>query len=95
MSKLLEEKEMILLEKKIGGDIASEFRSLSSTDMEYKLLQLAKHKEDIISTKNADVALQSAKDEVKELNAPYKDQLKQNELKARFLALLIKELKGE
>ena len=94
MDKLLEEKELIKLEKKLGGDLASDFRSLTTSELEFKLLQFAKYKEQIVSTRNADIDLQRAKDEVKELSAPYKEQLKDNELKSRFIALLLNELKG-
>ena len=86
--------EITKLEKKLGSEIASELRSLSVKELEYKLLQLAKHREAITTTKNEDEELSSAKEVVKELDAPYKEQLKENNLKSRIMALLITE-KGD
>lgn len=90
-----QEKELITLEKKVGEQAAQELRNLPVKELEFKLLQLAKHKEEIVTTAKNDLKLQEARDLVKELNAPYKEQATQVKNKSRFIALLIKEMKGE
>lgn len=91
MDKLKESKEIVKIEKKIGDSSALHFRGMSKSELEYKLLELANHKEEIVTTQKEDEQLNDTKALLKELNAPYKEQLQQNKLKCRFIHLLMKE----
>lgn len=92
MSKLNEQKEITKLEKKLNDEaLVGELRSLSKKELEFKLLELAKHAQEIETTKSMDEELQRTKDLLKELNAPYSEQLKTNKLKSRLYHLIIKE----
>ena len=91
--------EITRIERKLANDhgenYTSELRGLSKQDLEYKLLQLANHREEITTTKNNDQELQFIKEKVKELNAPYSEQLRENNRKSRFIHLLLKEKSDE
>lgn len=91
MEKLNESKEIVKLEKKLGENNASHFRGMSKSELEYKLLEMANHREEIVTTQKNDTQLNDTKELLKELNAPYKEQLQQNKLKCRFIHLLLKE----
>lgn len=91
--KLNEQLEITKLERKLDEGEASKFRGMTDKELEFELLQLAKHKEAIVTTRNEDQQLNSAKEVVKELNSPYVEQLKANKLKHRFIALLLAEKK--
>ncbi len=92
MSELSQQKEIVKLEKQLNDEtLASELRGLTKKELEFKLLELAKHAQEIVTTRNDDEALTCAKNVVKDLNAPYNDQLKGNKLMARFIHLLVKE----
>lgn len=91
MDKLKENKEIVKLEKAIGDSSTSHFRGLTKSELEFKLLELAKHREELVTTEKEDEELQRAKDLIKELKAPYAEQNKHNKLKCRFIHLLIKE----
>lgn len=87
------ELEITSLERKLEESFASEKRGMTVSQLEFELLQLSKHKEDIVTSRNEDDELQRIKELVKELAAPYRESLKANTLKSRFIALLLKEKK--
>lgn len=100
MEKLHQEKEIVSLEKKIlklveKGELPDsqieQLRGLARHDLDIELLRLAKQREETVSAQKNDEELQKKKEEVRELNAPYAEQLKKNKLLARFVALLIGE----
>ena len=88
-------KEAVELEKKLtrkyGKEFAQELRGMDKSGLENKLLGLVKHSQEIITTKNRDEELELAKDKHNELEAPYKDQVKANKEKSRFIHLILKE----
>jgi hypothetical protein len=92
------QKEITIIENKLkkieDESYANELRSLSTEDLNFKLLQMAKHREEIITTRNEDAEYQAAKELVKEMSAPYNEQTRINKLKSRFIALLLKEERG-
>jgi hypothetical protein len=83
--------ELTKLAKKLDEHEESQLRGMSVKELEFKLLQLAKHSEEITSTMNDDEQYQSAKELVKEMAQPYREQANANKLKRRFIHLLIKE----
>ena len=87
------EKELTTLEKKMTETFASEVRGMQQKELEFKLLQLSEQREDIVTAEQEDNELLDAKELVKELAGPYRDSLKENKIKARFVALLLKEKK--
>jgi hypothetical protein len=92
MNELSQQKEIVKLEKQLNDEtLASELRGLTKKELEFKLLELAKHAQEIVTTRNSDEELTDAKNVVKELSAPYNDQLKGNKLMSRFIHLLVKE----
>lgn len=92
MSKLNEQKEIVKLERQIADEyLVAELRALPKKELEFKLLELAKHAQEIATTKSQDEELQNARSLVKELGTPYSEQLKNNKLKSRFIHLIIKE----
>lgn len=88
-------KESIELEKKLsrkyGNGFVSEIRGLDKAGLENKLLGLANHNQEVITTKNNDRELEVAKDKKNELEAPYRDQIAANKIKTRFIHLILKE----
>lgn len=97
MSELKKQKEIVVLEKRLnkefGEGFTSDLRALPVSELDFKLLQMAKHFEEIVTTQREDDKLRKAREGVRELNAPYVEQKKQNKLKSRFLALLIEDKK--
>lgn len=99
MNELSENKEIIKLEKKLrsepgGKDYIDELRASGIGELEFKLKELAKHKQAIITTRDNDDELKSAKSHAKVLAAPYGEQLKGNDLRSRFIGLLLQEIEG-
>ena len=88
-------KEAIVLEKKIlrsyGKEYIAELRGLDKSGLEGKLLGLANHNQEIITTKNNDEELEKAKDHHNGLASVYKDQLAGNKILSRFIHLILKE----
>jgi len=85
---------MSKLEKKLQDKqptFLEEIAGLSAQQLEGRLLGLAKGRQDILNQQDADEDLKAAKDAVKELQAPYKENLTLTDLKMRYLAELIKE----
>lgn len=89
--RLLEHPESIKLEKKLGKEYVAELRNLSKTELDQKMLDLAKYEQELITTKNDDEELETAKDKVKNLESPYKQDLAFNKARRRFVSLLLKE----
>lgn len=69
--------------------------SLKLAELESNLLRLAKYREETEMAKKKDEALEKARAEVKELQAPYNDALKALKIKMAYLGLLIQERKGD
>lgn len=67
--------------------------SLKLQDLETNMLTLAKYREETELAKQKDEALAKAKEEVKELQAPYNDALKALKIKMAYLGVLIQEKK--
>ena len=93
--KLLEPIEITKLEKALGKEFTAEIRGLSEKGKNDSLLQLSKYAQEIITAQKEDEALTEAKEKVKDLNAPYRDSLKVNAAKQRFIALLITEASNQ
>jgi len=95
MSEIALEKETTKLEKYLRKqgrqDFVDEIRAASEATLDSKLLGLAKHREEIRNTKAGDLELEQAKQRKKDLEEPYKDQLKMNEKLSRFIALIMRE----
>jgi len=87
--------ELTRLEEKLndkhGESYVQGLLELNKKELEHKLMMLANHKEEVVTTRNEDEEYQLAKEKVKDLNAPYKDQLNENKLKSRFIHLLLKD----
>lgn len=67
---------------------------LSVDELEKRLSQYAKEQETVEDAKDADEALQQAKDQVGEYSAPYKDAKKAIRLKMKYLIALIGDKGG-
>lgn len=85
------EKEITKIEKKLEPSFISEYRHLSKEELEKRFFQINKYREEIVTAQKTDEALFTAKETVKELNAPYRESLKINKEKTRFIALLLEE----
>lgn len=68
---------------------------LSTEDLEKRISSYAKEAENVEDAKEADEALNEAKDQVAEFSAPYKDAKKAIRLKIRYLIQLLKEKGGD
>lgn len=85
--------EITKLEKKLADEeLMASLRACDKKELEFRLLQLAKHAEEITTTRNNDQTLNECADELKELKAPYTEQMKGVKLKARIIHLLLKEM---
>lgn len=95
MAELDLEKEMTKIEKFLvknnRRDFVDEMRSATRESLDFKMLRLAVHREEIASAKVKDEELQKVTDHKKELEAVYKEQLKMNAKMARFIGLLMSE----
>lgn len=89
------EKETTKLEKFLINegreDFINEMRAGDEDRLNKKLLSLTKHRQEILSSRAEDEDLKRAKEEVKGLDAPYKEQLKMNEKLTRFVSLVMKD----
>lgn len=91
-AKLREEVEKTKIERALNDEeYVAELEGMSKVELEQKLLGLAKHEQEIISTKNNDDELNAAKRKASVLGSPYREQLKFNKLKARLVNLILKE----
>lgn len=89
--RLNEEKEIIKLEKKLGKLFAEEIRSLSAEQLKQRLVGLAQHRQEIREAKRNDEHLFKVSEEKKQLEAPYRDSLKDNELRSTFVVKVLEE----
>lgn len=91
-------KEVTKLEKWLKNqgrqDFIDKIRNSTNTQMEAEILKLAKHKQDIMSTKAKDEELKKARENVRGLNAPYAEQGRFNDKMTRFAALVLEEKGG-
>lgn len=83
--------EVTKLEKKVGRDYTEDLRAMAKDDLEARLLQLAKYRQEIQTSKKNDEELEAAKDRVSFLSGPYRDALKDNDLKSRLVTLIMAE----
>lgn len=68
--------------------------ALGLDDLEKRLSQYAKEQDKVDQAKEADEALEQAKEQVKEYNAPYSEAKKALKLKMKYLIMLIGEKGG-
>ena len=85
LEKKLKEKQPTFLDELAG---------LNVKQLEERLLNLAKGRQDILNAQEQDEQLKQAKEAVKELQAPYRESLSLTDLKMRYVAELIKEKGG-
>lgn len=94
-----QEKEVTKLEKALikdgREDFVLEMRRADISQLETKLLGLAKHSQEITNTKNRDEELLAAKQRKSELEAPYREQTNYNKKLARFVSLVLKDEEGD
>lgn len=94
-----QEKEIVTLEKALikdgRQDWIKEMRVAEKDQLEFKLLNLAKHAQEITNTKNRDEELLKAKKHKSSLEAPYREQTKYNKKLSRFVSLLLIEEEGD
>ena len=88
-------KELALKKKcqKDHPDFANVVDGMQSMDLEKKLLEYAKYREETEMAKKKDEGLQAAKDAVAELNGPYKDTLAALKIKMSYIHILMEEKK--
>lgn len=79
------------LTKQGRQDFIEEIRAADPTALNTKLLNLAKHAQEIANTRSKDVELEAVSQKKKELEAPYSEQKRMNAKMARFVALIMKE----
>lgn len=85
------------LVKKIKKDFPEFFdgaQGLTTGEIEQKLKTHAKHREEIISSRENNVKLNAAKKEVRDLDAPFRDGLKAVNLRTKYLYLLMRQKGG-
>lgn len=73
------------------ADFIKETRGASPETLDAKLLGLAKHNQEISNTKADDEELIQAAQRKKDLEAPYREQLRMNTKLARFVSLIMQE----
>ena len=95
MEELTLEKEMVKLERYLikqgREDFVRTMRASNEEQLNFKLLTLAKHRQEIKSTKVRDQKLLQASETKKELESPYKEQLRMNEKLSSYVAQVMKE----
>ena len=65
--------------------------SMSLEDLDKRLLQYAKFREETLTAKDNDEDLNKAKELSKELNAPYSDSLKALKIKTAYMHILMRD----
>lgn len=95
MNELQDEKEIIKLERYLKRegreDFVTEMQAASPVQLDAKMLGLAKYREEIQNTQNADEKLREAKRHASSLGAGYRDDIKMNKKLTRFVALLMQD----
>lgn len=69
-------------------------QSLTTVELEMKISDYAKHQEEIVTAKENDEELTQISERKSELEAPYRDAKKANNLKMRYLIALLKDKGG-
>lgn len=77
--------------KKERGQFIEDVLKMGATELNQKMLGLAKHREEIRNTKAEDAELIEATEKKKSLEAPYREQLRMNEKLTRFVAIVMKD----
>jgi hypothetical protein len=72
----------------------STVQGLSIEELDNMILRYAKYREEIKEAREKDEQLNQAKELVKELSAPYRENLKINEQKTKYLIMLLGEKGG-
>jgi hypothetical protein len=72
----------------------STVQGLSIEELDNMILRYAKYREEIKESREKDEQLNQAKELVKELGAPYRENLKINEQKTKYLIMLLGEKGG-
>jgi len=72
----------------------STVQGLSIEELDNMILRYAKYREEIKESREKDEQLNEAKELVKELSAPYRENLKINEQKTKYLIMLLGEKGG-
>lgn len=89
------EKELTNLERYLiregRKEFVDEIRKSDPSAREAKLLSLAKHRQQIVTTMSEDSELKSARDNAKTLAAPYNEQKRMNDKLCRFIHLINKD----
>lgn len=67
---------------------------LTVDELDKMILRFAKYREELKEFRDQDKALLDAKELVKELNAPHKENLKANEMKTKYLIMLLGDKGG-
>lgn len=80
--------------EKISPEFIDSINSSSAKDLESSMSIYSKHREDTSIAKQSDEALNDAKDQVKELSAPYNETQKILKLKIKLIHLMLKEKNG-
>jgi hypothetical protein len=75
-------------------DWANSVQGLSVSELDSMILRYAKYREEIKDFRESDEQLQKAKEMVKELSAPHRENLKGNEIKTKYLISLLGEKGG-
>lgn len=90
------EKEVYKLEKYLkrngSPNLVEDLRRLSLEQLKKRMQDQAIHKQDTITEKQNDQALNELKDKVREMNSTYNDQIRMNDKISRFISLLMKDL---
>ncbi|RLI53014.1 MAG: hypothetical protein DRP09_16710 [Candidatus Thorarchaeota archaeon] len=89
--KLKDQKEIIKLETKIGKTMAAQFRAKSRVELNDEFDRLTRYFEELELTAKEDEELAAAREKVKQLNEPYREQKAWNKIRRRFIYLLMVE----
>lgn len=91
---LSESKQKTKLEKKLG-DVHSGFTSmvegLTKSDLEKQMFTLAKYREDVSNGLREHAEIISVSEQLKELKAPFNDQLNALKLKLQYVNIILTE----
>lgn len=78
------------LQKKIGDEDAAAIDAMELPELKFKLCQLAKDERETIDAMDADEGLAAAKEQAKQLAAPYTDALKSIKDRRLYIAETLK-----
>lgn len=86
------------IQEKVQGEypeFVESIMGLSVEQLEKRLSDYAKNRDEVEESKKADEELEAAKATVAEMAAPYSDALKAINMKSKYIVSLIKEKGGE